>query len=202
MSPHNDAEPFEGAKADKREQIVQAAVEVLRTEGVAACTARRIADASPLTKSSLHYYFDDVQQVVDLAMARLMNEYVARISGAAAAAPDPLSAFWAAVEAFLVLGTSHPRRIPMLWFEYVITAVRRGRTDLIRQIIATGRGVFEDLLSAAGIPDPGPRARIVVAVLAGVVYEQSILPRDMGGVLRDLSVAIAVPLPEREGAGT
>jgi len=190
---------LETSRAEKREQIVQAAVEVLRTEGVAACTARRIADASPLTKSSLHYYFEDVQQVVDLAMARLMNEYIARISGAAAAASDPLAAFWAAVETFLVLGTSHPRRIPMLWFEYVITAVRRGRTELIRQIIVTGREVFEELVAATGADDPGPRARVVVAVLAGVVYEQSIRPRDLGEVLEDLSTAIGIPLPEREG---
>lgn len=81
---------------------------VLRRGGLGACTAPAIADASPLTKSALHYYFADTDEIVDVAFRRLMEQFLERVQDAAAAAPDPLSTLWAATETYLRLGSGPP----------------------------------------------------------------------------------------------
>ncbi len=184
------------SKAQRRDEIVNAAIEVLRSEGVAACTTRRIADETTLTKSSLHYYFEDINEVVDLAMGRLMRDYSERIAQAASEESDPAAALWAAARTFLVLGTARPRRIPMLWFEYVITAVRRNHTPVVKEMLAIGERMWGELVAATGVDSPETVARTLDAAMVGSVYQQVLQPRDVEDVLRDLFVGLGIPLPE------
>lgn len=178
---------------DRKEQLVAAATKVLKERGVAACTARTIADASPLTKSSVHYYFEDVDELVDVAMSRLMDEFVERISAAAASAADPVTALWAAAETYLELGTSVPGRIPLLWFEYQVAAVRRGRIDVVKQIIEHGAAMWEQLVTATGVADAPARGRALFAALIGSIIEQSYEPRPVGDVLAEIADALSIP---------
>ena len=78
---------------------MEAAADVLRREGWAGCTARAISDASPLTKSALHYYFDDVDEIVELAFRRVMDEALSRVEAVAEAEADPVDALWGAARA-------------------------------------------------------------------------------------------------------
>jgi AcrR family transcriptional regulator len=73
----------------KRAQIIDAAKEVLATQGLAACTARAVADASPLTKSAIHYYFRDVDEIVDEAMAEHVDAMLVNLRRAADSADPP-----------------------------------------------------------------------------------------------------------------
>jgi DNA-binding transcriptional regulator YbjK len=45
----------------------EAVLTVLARDGLAGCTARAVAEASPLTKSALHYYFSDMDKIIDQA---------------------------------------------------------------------------------------------------------------------------------------
>jgi AcrR family transcriptional regulator len=187
---------------DRREQLVQAAITVLRERGVAACTARTVAAASPLTKSSLHYYFDDVDEVVDIAMARLMQDFIGRIQTAASAAADPVTALWSAAETYLRLGGSHPGRIPLLWFEYQVVAVRSGRTATVREITEQGAVVWEQLVAATGVDRAVGKSRALYAALIGSVVEQSLDPRPVPDVLEEIAAAFALPAPSDLGTAS
>src|SRR5216110_2297491 len=78
----------------KQEQIVEAARVVLARDGLGGCTVRAIADAGPLTKSAVHYYFADLDVLIDRAMAAHIASFEASLRNAAAAAPDPAASFW------------------------------------------------------------------------------------------------------------
>ena len=60
ISPNQDS---------KRRQIIEAARVVLARGGLSGCTARAVAEASPLTKSAINYYFASMDEIIDLAMA-------------------------------------------------------------------------------------------------------------------------------------
>src|SRR5690348_7536488 len=84
----------------KRAQIIDAAKEVLATQGLAACTARAVADASPLTKSAIHYYFHDIDEIVDEAMAGHVDAMLTNLRHVADQA-EPDERLWRVVEAYL-----------------------------------------------------------------------------------------------------
>src|SRR6201996_9755522 len=73
----------------KRRQIIEAARVVLARDGLAGCTARAVADASPLTKSAINYYFASMDEIIDLAVAAHVEAMLAALRAAAARERDP-----------------------------------------------------------------------------------------------------------------
>ena len=57
----------------RRQEIIAAAASVVAAEGLAACTVRRIAEVTPLTKSTIHYYFDDADELIDLVVIEVIR---------------------------------------------------------------------------------------------------------------------------------
>ena len=177
----------------RREALVSAAVEVLRTQGVAACSVRAIADASPLTKSALHYYFDDVSEIVDLAFARLMDGFLDRIEKAAADEAEPVGALWAAAHTYLRLGSDRPGRVPMLWFDYHLDSIRRGDTATVTRLTDQTVALFARLVAATGVSEPQPRAEALLSALIGTVVRDTMRHADADAVLDDLATALGMP---------
>lgn len=176
---------------------MSAASEVMRTRGVAACSVRAIADASPLTKSALHYYFSDVDEIVNLAFGSLMEQFFERIEQAARDAASPVEALWAAAETYLRFGSDRPdgRRIPLLWFDYQVTAARHGHTDVARELTERAVRLFTELTTAAGVDDPADRASILFSALIGAVVRDSMARRPTDQVLAELAVGLQLPQP-------
>src|ERR1700742_1015439 len=85
----------------KREQIIDAARTVLARNGLAACTARAVADASPLTKSAIHYYFRDIDETVDRAVLAHLDAMLATLRQRATAIAAPAAGPAAVVTACL-----------------------------------------------------------------------------------------------------
>jgi DNA-binding transcriptional regulator YbjK len=160
---------------DKQRQIVEAAMRVLATRGLAACTAREVAAAGPLTKSAIHYYFADMDVLVDRAMAQHVANFEAGLRAGATATTDPLDAFWKVVEAYLATFRDQPH-VTHLWFEYWIDASRKGRTDAVDAQNARITALLEERLRAAGAPDPAGSGRAIFVYLLG-----AILDRPLGG---------------------
>ncbi len=179
----------------KREALVEAAARVLRRDGLGGCTARAIAEESPLTKSALHYYFDDVDEIVDLAFRRLMDDYFARIEAAAEAESDPVQALWSAARAYLRLGGERPGKAPLLWFEVHLEASRRGELRSVREITDRGLAYFTRLSRRAGAEEPERRASTFFASLIGALVRQSAHALDTEAFLRDAALAMALPAP-------
>ncbi|MCP5027480.1 MAG: TetR family transcriptional regulator [Actinomycetia bacterium] len=179
----------------KRQALVDAAIHVLWHEGVEACTARAIADASPLTKSALHYYFDDVDEILDLAFRHLMDEYMSRFQKAAIDAPDPVGAVWAAIDQYLTHGAERPGRAPLLWFDYHVHSLRRGETVMAAELTLRSQRFFEELVAATGVENGTQRGRILFSALIGQVVVGSLEPRSSAEDIADLAASLGLPLP-------
>jgi AcrR family transcriptional regulator len=184
----------------RREDLVEAAMHVLRTHGLAACTARAIAEASPLTKSALHYYFEDVEEIVDVAFRRLMGEFQDQIDAAAAAQADPVAALWAAVETHLHLGADRPERgeqLLFLWFEMQVAASRRGDTSTVAALTDRALGTFTRLVAAAGVDRAEALASTLLSALIGSVVRLDMHPRPISELIDELASTLALPAPAR-----
>jgi AcrR family transcriptional regulator len=179
---------------DKRRQIVDAARQVLATKGLAGCTAREIAAAGPLTKSAIHYYFADMDALIDLAMAEHVAAFEAQLRDASDGAADVPGRFWATVDAYLTMFRDNPA-VAHLWFEYWIDAARKKRTAAIAQMHERIAGLFAELLSAAGISSAGERGRAIIVYLMGAIVDQEVEPRPDERIRADVAALAALRLP-------
>ena len=154
----------------KRAQIVEAAKEVLATQGLAACTVRAIADASPLTKSAIHYYFHDVDEIVDEALAEHVDAMLVNLRRAAEGAEDPV---WGVAAAYLATFAEQPHAA-FLWFEYWVAASRRASLGAAAGMLDKVHALLVDVLPG---PDADTTARQVLSWLLGTIVQQQIRPR-------------------------
>ena len=159
----------------KRALIVQAAMRVLMRDGLQACTARAVADESPLTKSAIHYYFDSIDEIVDAAMNAHLDRFLERLRLVAAAHSDPAERFWAVSRDYLQAFSDEPGSA-VVWFGYWLQNMERGRIapnvglqDRIAQVIV-------EVLEEAGADDPQSRGRAVFSYLIGAVLRQEVDP--------------------------
>ncbi|WP_345435930.1 TetR/AcrR family transcriptional regulator [Actinoallomurus vinaceus] len=159
----------------KKEQIIEAAMEVLARDGLAACTARAVADASPLTKSAIHYYFDDMDEIIDGAMDRHMRGCLVRIGEAADRHERPADRFWAAVEAYLEIFAERPNAA-LLWFSYWVDVGQKGRLEPIDRMHRAMIDVLRDLLAEIPVDDPPRRAHALFSYLLGTLMQQAVRP--------------------------
>ncbi|HVW44948.1 MAG TPA: TetR family transcriptional regulator C-terminal domain-containing protein [Amycolatopsis sp.] len=160
----------------KREQIVQAAREVLARDGLAGCTARAIADASPLTKSAIHYYFSDIDLLIDRAMAAQVTAFLGHLRAVAAWHEDPEERFWAVVKAYLDTFAENPNAA-FVWFEYWVAV---GRSDHLRAadaMLHSSTELLTELLGDLGHDDPRAKARALQSYLLGAIVQQRVRPR-------------------------
>lgn len=182
----------------KRETLVSAAADVLRHEGWAGCTARAISDASPLTKSALHYYFDDVDEVVELAFRRVIDEGLSAVEAAAAVCDDPIDALWSAARAFLEMGGTGAGRPVTLWIEAQAATARSPRFQQAREdLVERGIDIFERLARRAGWAEPERGASVMHSALCGAVIRESVQPLDREAFLKDLAHVMGLAGPRR-----
>ncbi len=59
----------------RREQIINAALEVIIAEGVYHATTRKIAEAAGVNVATLHYHFHDKEEIIFSAMELLASRY-------------------------------------------------------------------------------------------------------------------------------
>src|SRR6201996_4992420 len=171
ISPNQDS---------KRQQIIEAARVVLARDGLAGCTARAVADASPLTKSAINYYFASMDEIIDLAVAAHVEAMLAALRAVAARERDPYQRLHAVLRAYLDPFGDQPHAA-YLWFEYWIAAARRGATVPAEAMLAAVRELLTELLAglraAAGRPaDPALAASALLSWLLGTLVQQQVGP--------------------------
>jgi DNA-binding transcriptional regulator YbjK len=188
------------ARDSKREQIVAAAAEVLLTQGVEACTVRSIAATGAVSKSQIHYYFDDVNDIITLAFESLMNQFVSRVEHAAYAVDDPYAAVWAAAAEYLRVGADVPggQRVPMLSFEYQIVSTRRGDNSTLTRLAEQFVALLEGLVEKTGVSHPAAVADTLFSALIGSVVRAPLTERDVSEVLATISTTIGLPLSQSD----
>jgi len=167
----------------KRAQIVDAAKEVLATQGLAACTARAVADASPLTKSAIHYYFRDIDEIVDEAMAGHVDAMLVNLRRAADEHAEPDERLWRVVEAYLATFAERPHAA-LLWFEYWVAASRRSSLDAAAGMLDKVHALLVEVLV---VTDPDETAHQILSWLLGTIVQQHVRPRAVGELRRELA---------------
>jgi AcrR family transcriptional regulator len=160
----------------KRDQIIEAAKVVLAREGLAACTARAVADASPLTKSAIHYYFSDINEIVDQAVLGHVDAMLAGLRENAAQTADPRERLWAVISAYLATFADQPHAA-FLWFEYWVSAGRRDALGTAQQMLGNVNALLRDLLADLVEGDPDETAHALLSWLLGTVVQQHVRPR-------------------------
>jgi AcrR family transcriptional regulator len=169
----------------KRRQIIEAARVVLARDGLAGCTARTVADASPLTKSAIHYYFDDIDEIIDLAMTAHVSATLGSLREVARQHSDPEQRLRAVVQAYLDTFADKPYAA-FLWFEYWIAAGRRGTTGTVEQMLGDVRTLLVELLTDVGVDSPRQTAHAVASWLLGSIVQQHIRPQPAAAIQADL----------------
>jgi AcrR family transcriptional regulator len=169
----------------KRAQIIDAAKEVLATHGLAACTARAVADASPLTKSAIHYYFHDINEIVDEAMAGHVDAMLANLRRAADQDTDPDERLWRMVEAYLATFAEQPHAA-FLWFEYWVASSRRESLGAAAGMLDQLHALLVEILAETAVPDPDETAHQILSWLLGTIVQQHVRPRPPDTLRREL----------------
>ncbi|MFE3258763.1 TetR/AcrR family transcriptional regulator [Nocardia sp. NPDC059229] len=177
---------IEANRRGKREQIIDAAKQVLARDGLAACTARSVAEASPLTKSAVHYYFDDIHELVDLAMRDHVTAMVTVLRQAADAESDPGQKLWAVVDAYLRTFAEQPNAA-FLWFEYWIDTGRRKSADAVGATLDDMHTLLSDITAQLPVEDPTATARMLMSWLLGTVVQQQVQPHKPTAIRQELN---------------
>ncbi|XVQ14315.1 TetR/AcrR family transcriptional regulator [Spirillospora sp. CA-255316] len=75
MSPRRrDTEGTAAARAERRAELLATAAEVFASQGYAATTIRKVADAAGILGGSLYYHFDSKESMADEILSTFLNE--------------------------------------------------------------------------------------------------------------------------------
>jgi len=110
MSPRRrDAEGTAAARAERRAELLATAAEVFASQGYAATTVRKVADAAGILGGSLYYHFDSKESMADEILSTFLDELwaaYARVIAAELPARETLEAF--IVESFRSIDRHRP----------------------------------------------------------------------------------------------
>jgi AcrR family transcriptional regulator len=192
ISPKSGSSSVVASNQDhKRAQIVEAARVVLARDGLAGCTVRTVADASPLTKSAIHYYFDDIDEIIDLAVGAHLQAMLDSLRELGQRHTDPGKRLRAVLMAYLETFAAKPDAA-FLWFEYWIAAGRRGRMDAVDGMLAAVEGLLVELLADLPVEQADESAHSLVSWLLGSVVQQHIRPRPAASLLAEIDTLLAL----------
>jgi AcrR family transcriptional regulator len=184
---HPSGEPLSPNQRHKQRQIVEAARTVLARDGLAGCTVRAVAEASPLTKSAVHYYFSDFDELIDQAMTGHIQAFIDLIREAVDRHGEPADRFWAGVRAYLDIFDQMPHAM-LLWFEYWIESIRKGRLEPVQRMHTDHIALFTDLLAAIPVDNAATRADALFTHLLGLIVHRTVNPQSFDDVRRQLTV--------------
>lgn len=145
---------LEDRKAERRRLLLDAAYELLATEGWTGTTVRAVCQRSGLNPRYFYESFADREALLVAVHTRVADEARRAIAAAVArAAPDPLARATAAVEAFVDLLQDDPRRGRVLLLEALADeSLTRHGIDLLPTFAAL---IVEQIHASFSGPD-GP----------------------------------------------
>jgi AcrR family transcriptional regulator len=197
ISPNQDS---------KRRQIIEAAREVLARDGLAGCTARAVAEASPLTKSAINYYFASMDEIIDLAVAAHVEAMLVALRQVAEQHRDPYRRLHAVVQAYLDTFADQPHAA-YLWFEYWIAASRRqapapvaAMLDAVRDLLGALLAQLPDTTGRPG-PDPAQAANALLSWLLGSIVQQQVHPLAPATLAAEIDRLLSISAPRQSSYG-
>ena len=117
--------------AQRRAQIVEAAIELFGRRGYHVTTMREVAQRAGVSVGLIYQYVEDKEDVLFLALLEVLDSYMRELPAALQGLADPLERFRAAVQAY---GRVIDRKIDATVLAYVETkSLRRERREMIKQ---------------------------------------------------------------------
>jgi AcrR family transcriptional regulator len=179
---------------ERREQLVDAAIEVLAAEGLTRATTRRITDHAGLALGAFHYAFrskdDLLQAVIERIASRVEQAFAQAVTHPDRGVEHSLRAM---VEGFWELVESTPD-LQLAQYELTVHALRDdGLKPLAVQqyerYVAAVSAQLSEVHGAPGSHEREDLARFLVAVLDGLVL-QSFLHDDPAAARRRLDLQL------------
>ena len=161
-------------RAATRREILDAAWELVRAEGLAGLSLRELAKRVGMQAPSLYAYFPSKHAIYDAMFADGNEQFLASIE-AVEAPDDPREALVVGAEHFARFSTEDPARY-LLLFQRTIPGFEPSPASYEKAIEALAHGRAR--LAAAGITDPAA-LDLYTALMTGLVDQQ--LSNDPGG---------------------
>ncbi|RYF31176.1 MAG: TetR/AcrR family transcriptional regulator [Comamonadaceae bacterium] len=143
---------------ERREVLVNAAIEVFVERGFHAATVRDIGRASGLTQGTIYNYASSKEDILYMACDRVVSEYTEETRQALALSQEPATRLRAAIRALTEVAHKHRRAIRMVYQNVHLLDTRSREVIFAR--VDEFMGVFEAILRGAAsdleIPVPFP----------------------------------------------
>ncbi|MFE4588233.1 TetR/AcrR family transcriptional regulator [Streptomyces laurentii] len=168
--------------AERRRQLVDAAIRVMTRDGVARATTRSICAEAGVSLSVFHYCFDSKQELLQAAIESIIGTYTARVRSAVEPRATLRATVRAALGTYWEHVTAHPAQ-HMLTYELTQYALREpGFEHLARtqyeQYVASATVLMEQVCAVRGVTPRGPAdraARMLAAIIDGVTLQFLVL---------------------------
>jgi AcrR family transcriptional regulator len=194
----------EERRAERRERLLDAALELFGTRGYADTTIEALCAASQLNPRYFYEQFDSREDLLLTSYERHMEGVTAAVGAAVGAAPlDPVARLEAGLRAFVDAQLEDERGAQINYFEIVGVSPRleQRRREMLRFYAALVEGQINALVDAGRLPQRDYRLTAVALVGAtdGLLIDWlSTEPRpDREPVLRELialgSLLVAAP---------
>ena len=157
--------------ATRRAQLIEAALELLGTDGWPVTTVRGICAHAKLTPRYFYESFDDLDAILLAVFDEIAAEGATAVLAAVGAAePDARAKSRAAIGAFIELLTDDPRKARVLFIEAMGSEpLARRRFETVRMF---ARLVAEQARSFYGVPnETDPLVELTALMLAGGLAE-------------------------------
>lgn len=161
--------PRQRRSVDTVETIVEAAVRILRRDGYAGLTTRRVAEVAGVSVGSLYQYFPNRQAIVADLVRRRVTAFIAAVEAAdIPAAADLRTAIVAMMAAFLA------EKRDSLWLSAVLQGAMgevQGRQIIGERLRAAAPALAARLSLATGAPIDARKLALGLSAIDGAIWE-------------------------------
>ncbi|MFI8321676.1 TetR/AcrR family transcriptional regulator [Streptomyces sp. NPDC085529] len=182
--------------AERRRQLVEAAIRAMTRDGVARTTTRSICAEAGVSLSVFHYCFDSKQALLEAAIETIIGDYVARVMKAVEPRATLRETVRAALRTYWEDVTAHPGE-HMLTYDLTQYALREpGFEHLARaqyeQYVRSATALVEQVGSVRGAEPKVPvatLARHLAAAVDGMTLQYLVL-RDEEAAAEQLELTV------------
>lgn len=178
----------------RRAAFVAAAADVMRRDGVAACSVRAVARQAGVSPGVIHYYFADAQELVDLGYNWITDRYFAGLERFRHTHKNPTSDFWHFMAAYIEPWHTHPR-MTQLWTEYYTFSGSNQSSSGIALSHQRTIELFASFLQDIEDGEYVERAPAVWRYVTGTVENRQTMPITLQQIFNDLARLIGLKQP-------
>lgn len=185
-----------GIEANRRGQLVRAAIEEIGAAGSAQVTVSQIAKRAGVSSALAFHYFGDKEQLFLGAMREVLRIYRAEVLEALARADGPQARVDAVIRASFAASNFEPN-VVSAWLVFYVTAQQ---SDAASRLLGIYRRRLHSTLlhslRAMGLPQPEQRAEGIGALIDGLYLRQALRHGDGAD-----AIALVRDYALREGGG-